>query len=75
MIATGANKADAVKMGVEGPMGARWPVSWLQGHGKVEIVVDEGGAGRGLGWETIEVSCSLSVYECVVEGLLIQVVL
>lgn len=44
VIATGEQKADAVRMAVEGPMGAKWPISWLQTHGKAMVVTDAAAA-------------------------------
>ena len=41
MIATGANKAQAVKDMLEGPIDEKCPASILQKHPNVTIIVDE----------------------------------
>lgn len=45
MIATGANKAQAVKAFVEGPVSAMCPASVLQMHEHVTVIVDQAAAG------------------------------
>jgi glucosamine-6-phosphate deaminase len=47
VLAFGVNKAAAVTAMVRGPVTSRWPASFLQLHGNVEVWVD-GEAGRGL---------------------------
>lgn len=46
LIATGANKADAVKELVEGGVSALWPASILQMHPKATVLVDEAAAAK-----------------------------
>ena len=46
VIATGAGKAMAIKMGVEGPVNHMWTISALQGHPKVIMAVDEEACGE-----------------------------
>ena len=46
VIATGANKARAVKEGVEGSISASWTISKLQEHESWLLVVDEHAAGE-----------------------------
>ncbi|MDR6939755.1 glucosamine-6-phosphate deaminase [Arcanobacterium hippocoleae] len=46
LIATGANKADAVKELVEGGISALWPASILQLHPKATVLVDEAAAAK-----------------------------
>ena len=54
VVATGRAKAEAVKEGVEGSQSSRWPVTWLQGHAKATLAVDEEAADE-LKASTIEV--------------------
>ena len=44
LIATGANKAQAVKDMLEGPVDEKCPASILQKHGNVTVIIDEGAA-------------------------------
>ncbi|MCV7191619.1 glucosamine-6-phosphate deaminase [Mycolicibacterium brumae] len=44
LVATGANKAEAVRQLVEGPISARWPATVLQLHQHVTVLVDEAAA-------------------------------
>lgn len=46
LIATGANKAEAIKNTVEGPISASCPASMLQMHAKALVVVDEAAASQ-----------------------------
>ena len=46
MIATGANKADAVKGMLEGPKTVDCPASILQDHPDVVVVLDEAAASK-----------------------------
>lgn len=46
LIATGANKADAVKALVEGGISALWPASILQLHPKATVLVDSAAAAK-----------------------------
>lgn len=46
LIATGANKAEAIHHLVEGAVTAKWPGSILQLHPHVTVVLDEAAAGR-----------------------------
>ncbi len=45
MLATGANKAEAVQQSVEGPISSMMPASALQFHPKTHFIVDEAAAG------------------------------
>ncbi|MCI5825640.1 MAG: glucosamine-6-phosphate deaminase [Arcanobacterium sp.] len=44
LIATGANKAEAVRELVEGAVSARWPATILQMHARAVVLVDEAAA-------------------------------
>lgn len=44
LVATGSNKADAVRAAVEGPVAAIAPASNLQHHQKVKVVIDRAAA-------------------------------
>ncbi|MDO5747261.1 MAG: glucosamine-6-phosphate deaminase [Actinomycetaceae bacterium] len=44
LLATGKNKAKAVKQMVEGPVSARWPATILQHHPQVFVLVDKDAA-------------------------------
>lgn len=44
LIATGANKAEAVKHLVEGPVSTEWPCTALLNHSNVTIIIDEDAA-------------------------------
>lgn len=46
LIATGANKADAVRELVEGGISAKWPATVLQMHPEVMVLVDEAAASK-----------------------------
>ncbi|RUQ39185.1 glucosamine-6-phosphate deaminase, partial [Micrococcus sp. HSID17228] len=46
LLARGEGKAEAVRQLVEGPVSARWPVTALQLHPHVTVLVDEAAAGR-----------------------------
>ncbi|WP_209326181.1 glucosamine-6-phosphate deaminase [Brevibacterium renqingii] len=46
LVATGANKAEAVHQMVEGPISAMWPATVLQMHRHVTILVDDAAASR-----------------------------
>jgi glucosamine-6-phosphate deaminase len=46
LIATGRNKARAVRQMVSGPLTTRLPASFLQVHRNVEVVLDEAAAGQ-----------------------------
>ncbi|MCD4550288.1 MULTISPECIES: glucosamine-6-phosphate deaminase [unclassified Schaalia] len=46
MIATGENKAEAVKELVEGPISGRWPATILQMHNNTIVLLDEAAASR-----------------------------
>lgn len=46
LIATGANKADAVRELVEGAISARWPATILQMHPEVTVFLDEAAASK-----------------------------
>ena len=46
LIATGANKADAVKGMIEGPVDVKCPASVLQNHADAVIIVDEAAASK-----------------------------
>ena len=46
LIATGANKADAVRELVEGGISAKWPATILQMHPEVMVLVDEAAASK-----------------------------
>ena len=46
LIATGANKADAAKALIEGPVSASCPASALQLHNKAVVILDEAAAQR-----------------------------
>lgn len=41
LLATGADKAEAVRQSIEGPVSAMWPASMLQLHEKVSVLLDE----------------------------------
>lgn len=56
IIATGASKALAVKMGVEGSVNHWWTISRLQEHRRVLMVVDEDACGE-LMLNTVKVCC------------------
>ena len=55
VVATGRAKAAAVREAVEGAVSARWPVTWLQGHGRCTLAVDAEAGGE-LSRGTVEVS-------------------
>ena len=55
VVATGRAKAGAVRQAMEGAVSARWPVTWLQEHGRCTLAVDEEAAGE-LRRTTVEVS-------------------
>ncbi len=44
LLATGINKAEAVKHLVEGEISVEWPCSILQQHPNVTIIIDEAAA-------------------------------
>lgn len=44
LLATGADKAQAVRQSIEGPVSAMWPASMLQLHEKVSVLLDEAAA-------------------------------
>ncbi len=44
LLATGVEKAEAVRQSVEGPVSAMWPASTLQLHEKVVVLLDEAAA-------------------------------
>ncbi len=44
LLATGANKAAAIRAAVEGPIGARHPATVLQQHQRVRVILDEAAA-------------------------------
>lgn len=44
LIATGSDKAEAIKQTIEGPVSARCPASILQMHAKVTLVIDQDAA-------------------------------
>ncbi len=44
MLATGSDKAEAVRQSVEGPVSAMWPASALQMHEKVTVLLDAAAA-------------------------------
>lgn len=46
LLATGANKADAVSRMIEGPLTAMCPASILQMHERVTVLLDEAAAGK-----------------------------
>ena len=46
LVATGENKADAVKAMVEGDVTPEWPASVLQNHKDVVVIVDEAAASK-----------------------------
>lgn len=46
LLATGSDKAEAVRQSVEGPMSAMWPASILQLHEKATVLLDEEAASR-----------------------------
>jgi glucosamine-6-phosphate deaminase len=46
LLATGENKADAIKATVEGPLTAACPASALQLHEQVVLVIDEAAASQ-----------------------------
>lgn len=46
LLATGANKADAVQRFVEGPISAQMPASALQLHPQVDVLLDEAAAAQ-----------------------------
>ena len=46
MIATGENKAEAVKELIEGGVSARWPATIIQFHPAVTVLLDEAAASQ-----------------------------
>lgn len=54
LIATGENKADAIKAAVEGPITAHVPASIIQMHRRAYVVVDEGAASKLSGEYLVE---------------------
>ena len=45
LLAYGKNKAEAVKMAVDGPVSEEYPVSVLQNHDRITLIIDEEAAG------------------------------
>jgi glucosamine-6-phosphate deaminase len=44
LLATGAEKAEAVQQSIEGPVSSMWPASILQMHERVTVLLDEAAA-------------------------------